>query len=70
MSRSAGPARLHVAALGHLLGGHHRLHHTAGIHQLHRPADLVFSPEAIEPALREVEQTLSSWQSSPHLLEW
>lgn len=28
------------------------------------------APQATEPALREVEQTLSSWQTSPHLLEW
>ena len=58
VSRTAGPARLHIAALGHLLGGHHRLHHTAGINQLHRLADLLFGPGATEPALREVEQTL------------
>ena len=70
VSRTAGPARLQIAALGYLLGGHHRPHHTAGIHQLHRLADLVFGSEAIEPALHEVEQTLSSWQTSPHLLEW
>ncbi|MFB7272837.1 hypothetical protein [Streptomyces sp. NPDC056244] len=70
VSRTAGAARLHIAALGHLLGGHHRLHHTAGINQLHRLADLIFGPGATEPALREVEQTLSSWQTSPHLLEW
>ncbi|MFC8350746.1 tyrosine-type recombinase/integrase [Streptomyces sp. NPDC057280] len=70
VSAAAGPARLHIAALGHLLGGHHRLHHTAGINQMHRLADLVFGPGATGPALREVEQTLSSWQTSPHLLEW
>ncbi|WP_247704226.1 tyrosine-type recombinase/integrase [Streptomyces sp. RK76] len=70
VSRTAGPARLHIVALGHLLCGHHRLHHTAGINQLRRLADLVFGSGATEPALREVEQTLSSWQTSPHLLEW
>ncbi|MDH6222828.1 hypothetical protein [Streptomyces pseudovenezuelae] len=69
VSAEAGPARLHIAALGHLLGGHHRLHHTAGIRQIHKLADLVFGPGATEPALREVEQTLNSWQTSPHLLE-
>ncbi|MFE2599743.1 hypothetical protein ACFXCZ_25140 [Streptomyces sp. NPDC059396] len=37
---------------------------------MHRLADLIFGPGATEPALREVEQTLSSWQTSPHLLEW
>ncbi|MGW2651835.1 tyrosine-type recombinase/integrase [Streptomyces sp. NPDC001393] len=70
ISRTAGPARLHIAALGHLLGGHHRLHHTAGINQLRRLADLIFGPGATSPALHEIEQTLSSWQTSPHLLEW
>ncbi|MGV9895936.1 hypothetical protein [Streptomyces tendae] len=70
VSRTAGPARLHIIALGHSLGGHHRLHHTAGINQLRRLADLVFGSGATEPALREVEQTLSSWQTSAHLLEW
>ncbi|WP_316765129.1 hypothetical protein [Streptomyces herbicida] len=70
VSRTAGPARLHVAALGHLPGGHHRLHHTAGIHQLHWFADLVFGPGATQLALRDVEQTLSSRQSSAHLMEW
>jgi hypothetical protein len=70
VARSAGPARLHIAALGHRLGGHHRLHHTAGINQLRRLADLVFGSGATEAALSEVEQTLSSWQTSPHLLEW
>ncbi|GGL68076.1 integrase [Streptomyces anthocyanicus] len=70
ISRTAGPARLHIAALGHRLGGHRRLHHTAGINQLRRLADLVFGPGASQPALHEVEQTLSSWQTSPHLLEW
>ncbi|MFJ8112355.1 hypothetical protein [Streptomyces sp. NPDC096132] len=70
VSLTAGPARLHIAALGHRLGGYHRLHHTAGINQLHRLADLAFGPEATAPALRAVEETLSSWQTSPHLLEW
>ncbi|MEV5047950.1 tyrosine-type recombinase/integrase [Streptomyces griseoincarnatus] len=70
ISLTAGPARLHIAALGHLLGGHHRLHHTAGINQLRRLADLVFGPGATQPALDEFEQVLSSWQTSPHLLEW
>ncbi|MEU5951467.1 tyrosine-type recombinase/integrase [Streptomyces sp. NPDC047525] len=70
ISRTAGPARLHIAALGHLLGRHHRLHHTAGINQLRRLADLVFGPGATQPALGEIEQVLSSWQTSPHLLEW
>ncbi|MGX1673235.1 hypothetical protein [Streptomyces sp. NPDC055400] len=49
VSRTAGPVRLHIAALGHLLGGHHRLRHTAGINQLHRLADLVFAPEPPNP---------------------
>lgn len=31
---------------------------------------MVFGPGATGPALHEVEQTLSSWQTSPHLLEW
>ncbi|MCM8556162.1 tyrosine-type recombinase/integrase [Streptomyces sp. STCH 565 A] len=57
-------------ALSHILGGHHRLHHTAGISQLRRLADLVFGVGATEPALREIERTLTSWQTSPHLLTW
>lgn len=70
ISRTAGPGRLHITALGHILGGHHRLHHTAGINQLRRLSDLVFGPGATQSALDEVEQTLSSWQTSAHLLEW
>jgi NADPH:quinone reductase-like Zn-dependent oxidoreductase len=30
--------------------------------------DLVFGPGATGPALREIEDTLSFWQTSPHLL--
>lgn len=70
ISNSAGTIRLHVVALGHLLGGHHRLHHTAGVNMLRRLADLVFGPTATEPALHEIEQILTSWQTSPHLLTW
>ena len=70
IANTAGPARLHIAALGHLLGGHHRLHRTAGIVHVRKLGDLVFGPGATGPALREIEDTLSSWQSSPHLLQW
>ncbi|MFJ6666530.1 hypothetical protein [Streptomyces sp. NPDC091383] len=66
----AGAFRFHVVALGHLLGGHHRLHDAAGITSLARLADLVFGPQAIQPAVDAIAETLTSWRNSTHLLPW
>ncbi|MER7720711.1 tyrosine-type recombinase/integrase [Streptomyces flaveolus] len=66
----AGAFRFHVAALGHQLGGHHRLHGTAGITSLARLADLVFGPQAIQPAVDAIAETLTAWRNSTHLLPW
>ncbi|MGP9017669.1 tyrosine-type recombinase/integrase [Streptomyces sp. BR1] len=62
--------RFHLVALGHQLGGHHRLHGTTGLTSLARFADLVFGPQAIQPAVESIEATLTAWRNSTHLLPW
>lgn len=62
--------RFHLVALGHQLGGHHRLHGTTGLTSLARFADLVFGRQAIQPAVESIEATLTAWRNSTHLLPW
>jgi hypothetical protein len=62
-------ARLHLVALGYLLGGHQRLHHRAGVVRVRILADLVFGAEPVQAALKEVRDTLRSWGASENTLE-
>jgi hypothetical protein len=68
--RKAGPAgrpngtrRLHVFALGHLLGGQRRLHARAGAWRLRGLADLLYGTEAVQAALDQMAAALASWGS-------
>ncbi|MGW2151604.1 tyrosine-type recombinase/integrase [Nonomuraea bangladeshensis] len=62
--------RFQLVALGYLFGGHHRLHHHAGIVQVRKLTDMVFGPTAVDPALEEIRSTLTAWQSSERLMSW
>lgn len=58
-----------LIALGHLFGGHHRLHHAAAVTKLGKLADLVFGPGEADAAVREVRATLDSWDTSVHAMD-
>jgi integrase len=60
--------RFQIVALGHLLGGHHRLHQRAGVVHLGKLADAVFGADATGLALDELHSTLLSWKASEHVL--
>jgi len=61
-------AKFHIVGLGYLLGGHHRLHHPAGIWNLGKFAALVFGPGAVDPAVQDVLETLRTWHAGEHNL--
>ncbi|MEY9961960.1 tyrosine-type recombinase/integrase [Streptacidiphilus sp. MAP5-52] len=61
-------ARLQLVAVGHLVGGHHRLHHRTGASHLTNIADLVFGVDAVQPAVQEVLSTIHKWEGSPKAL--
>jgi hypothetical protein len=62
-------ARLHLVALGHRLGGHHRLHRRAGVVRVRALADLLFDTDRIDAVLTDVRDILRSWGASEHTLE-
>lgn len=62
-------ARLHLVALGHRLGGHHRLHRRAGVVRVRALANLLFDPDRVDAALMDVRDTLRCWGASEHTLE-
>ena len=59
-----------VTALGYLLGGHRRLHFLTGLVKPRKLADMVFGPDAVDPALDEVRTELMSWRASEHAMAW
>lgn len=65
---AAKQSRFEIVAYGHLLGGHHRLHHRAGIAHVGKLADTVFGPGAVDTAMEEVQSTLLTWKSSENSL--
>ena len=62
-------ARLHLVALGHRLGGHHRLHRRAGVVRVRALADLLFDTDRVDAALTDVRDNLQSWGASEKTLE-
>jgi len=65
---AATNAKFHIVGLGYLVGGHHRLHHLAGIWNLGKFAALVFGPGAVDPAVQDVLATLRTWHAGEHNL--
>ncbi|NEA28476.1 tyrosine-type recombinase/integrase [Actinomadura bangladeshensis] len=62
--------RFGLVAFGHVLGGHYRLHHLAGVSKVRQVADAVFGPAAVDPPLAEVRATLLSWGASKNAMPW
>jgi integrase len=60
--------RFQLIALGYLFGGHRRLHHAAGATRLNHLADMVFGIGEARAAVKEVRETLDSWDTSPHAM--
>lgn len=62
-------ARLHLVALGHRLGGHHRLHRRAGVVRVRALAVLLFDTDRVDAALKDARDTLRCWGVSEKTLE-